>query len=277
MVDAAGYEPYGPLIGTTMRVATWNIWWRFGPFRERQPVIVSTLKAAEPDVICLQEVYWRDGENVAAEIADALGFEHVEAARRSDDGWAFGNAVLSRWPIERVDELPLSAPADADEGRVAIMAEVAGPRGRFQVFCTHLNWRFDHSHVRQLQVRAISEFVGSTRPREFPPVLCGDFNAEATSDEIRMLTGKAETAVRGLMFHDAWEFAGTGEGHTIDVRANPFAAAGLTPPRRIDYVFTGWPKRGGAGAVVHARLLGDVPVDGVFGSDHFGVLADLRY
>lgn len=277
MVEPAGYTPYGPLIETTMRVVTWNVWWRFGPFEERLAAIVATLKRAEPDVVCLQEVYWSDDENLAAAVAEPLGFHHIEAARRAEDGWSFGNAVLSRWPIERTEEMALPAAPEAEEDRLAVMAEVAGPRGRVQVFCTHLNWRFDHSHVRQLQVKALADFVAETRPREFPPVVCGDFNAEPTSDEIRMLTGRAATPVRGLVFHDAWDFAGAGDGHTIDTRVNPFAAAGLTPSRRIDYVFTGWPKRGGAGAVLNAELLGHEAVGGVFGSDHYGVVADLRY
>ena len=31
------------------------------------------------------------------------------------------------------------------------------------------------------------------------------------------------------------------------------------------------------GHILAARVLGDVAVDGVFGSDHLGVLAELRY
>ena len=42
-------------------------------------------------------------------------------------------------------------------------------------------------------------------------------------------------------------------------------------------MFTGFPKTGGAGHCVHAELVGTDEVDGVMPSDHFGVLADLRY
>ena len=79
-----------------------------------------------------------------------------------------------------------------------------------------------------------------------------------------------------LVFADAWETAGTGPGTTWD-NANPYAAAALEPDRRIDYVFTGWPKSGGAGHAVSCRRVADEPIDDIWPSDHFGVVAELRY
>ena len=59
------------LIDTTVRVASWNLWWRFANWEERLPVVIDRLLAADPDVICLQEV-WHDGETSSAHhIADA--------------------------------------------------------------------------------------------------------------------------------------------------------------------------------------------------------------
>lgn len=46
---------------------------------------------------------------------------------------------------------------------------------------------------------------------------------------------------------------------------------------RIDHVLSAWPRRGGAGHPVHCEVIGDEPVGGVVASDHYGVLADLRY
>jgi hypothetical protein len=42
-------------------------------------------------------------------------------------------------------------------------------------------------------------------------------------------------------------------------------------------VMVGLPKLGGVGHVRAARIIGDEPVGGILGSDHFGVAADLRY
>ena len=269
--------PYGALVETRLRVLTWNLWWRFGPWERRRPAIAATIAALDPDVVALQEVWGEPGgTSFAAELAEGLGHHHAFAARLELDGVAFGNAVLSRWPITSSTPTPLPAPADADEQRLVLRADIEGPRGPLQVFSTHLNWRFDHSAVRQQQVRATAEVVAAARPRTYPPILCGDFNAVPDSDEVRMLTGRAAVPVEGLVFHDAWEAAGQGPGWTWS-NTNPYAALDLEPDRRIDYVFVGWPKAGGAGHVTSCEVVGTEPVDGVVPSDHYAVLAELRY
>lgn len=276
--------PYGPLLETRLRVATWNLWWRFGPWEERRPAIEATLARLDADVICLQEV-WDDGEVCfAAELAEGLGFHHAYGARLDIDGVGFGNAVLSRWPITGHEVLPLPAEPDLEELRTCVRADIDGPRGSLQVFSTHLNWRFDQSGTRQAQVRSICSFIAASRPeggRSFPPILCGDFNADPDSDEIRMLNGRAATPEPKLVFHDAWEVAGEPSGSSDDgttwSNRNPYAALDLEPDRRIDYVFVGWPKAGGAGHVTRTTVEGLEPVDGVVASDHLAVVAELRY
>jgi endonuclease/exonuclease/phosphatase family metal-dependent hydrolase len=47
------------------------------------------------------------------------------------------------------------------------------------------------------------------------------------------------------------------------------------PPRRIDYVLVRSDDRGPTLRVNSCRRLFDQPVDGVWASDHFGVVADL--
>ncbi len=38
------------------RIMTWNVWWRFGPrWRDRQPVLLRTIRDVRPDVVALQE------------------------------------------------------------------------------------------------------------------------------------------------------------------------------------------------------------------------------
>jgi endonuclease/exonuclease/phosphatase family metal-dependent hydrolase len=266
-------------------VLTWNLWWRFGPWEERQPAIAATIERLDPDVVCLQET-WADA---VAGLADRLGYHHAYTSRLDYDGVGFGNGVLARWPLSGNETLALPAPEGADEMRTCLRADVAHPdhpEAPLQVFSTHLNWRFDQSDVRQDQVRAICRFVADSPERSFPPILCGDFNAEPDSDEIRMLTGKAALPVPKLVFNDGWAVAGgssggagagaaSGSGETWS-NVNPYARLDLEPDRRIDYVFAGWPKAGGGGQVLDCRVVGDEPVDDVWPSDHFGVLATLR-
>ena len=269
-------------LDTRLTVVSWNLWWRFGPWAERQPAIAATLQRLAPDIVCLQEVWeQRDGVRQADQLAAALGGYHVaHAAGLGLDlaSESLGNSILSRWPIRAHEARPLPAPPGLDELRVVLRAEIGGPRGPVEVFVTHLNWRMDQSDVRQDQVRAICEFIAETTDqRTFPPVLAGDFNAEPDSDEIRMLTGMRTVPVPKLVFLDAWRTAGDGgPGYTWS-NANRFATVDCEPDRRLDYVFVGYPRDEGAGEVVAARVEATDVVDGIHPSDHYAILAEVRY
>ena len=96
------------------------------------------------------------------------------------------------------------------------------------------------------------------------------------SEEIRALTGLTTAAAPGLVFHDAWVAAGKGEGITWSSE-NTFAAAEFEPDRRIDYIFAGHPKARGRGHVKEIKIIGGSAENGIWPSDHFAVVAELRY
>jgi endonuclease/exonuclease/phosphatase family metal-dependent hydrolase len=274
-----GEDTVEPATGR-LRVATWNLWWHFGPWERRQPAIVETMRAVDADVWCIQEVFrGRGASDQAEELASALGGYHVAHASRFDPDRfeeSIGNAVLSRYPITAWEMRELSAPAGLDELRLVVRADIEAPTRPVEVFSTHLNYRLDQSDVRQLQVRQLCEFVDETTDRRVaPPIVCGDFNADPESEEMRMMTGLAAVPVPKLVFIDGWRAGGQGPGCTWDNR-NTFAAADHEPDRRIDYVLVGYPRERGVGQVVHAELVGAEPVDGVWPSDHLGVVADIR-
>jgi len=265
------------LIETKLRVLTWNIWWRYGPWESRRAVIVETLRQLDCDVIALQEVWQDDETNLAAELASELGYYHVFASSMEREGFGFGNAILSRWPINHSETVMLFGAEENGEGRLALFAEIDGPRGSLPFFNTHLNWKFEHSHIRQRQVADLARFVDSKNPIAFPPIVCGDFNADPGSEELRMLTGLTTCPVEGLAFHDAWIAAGSdGPGFTWNT-ANPYAAKVLEPNRRIDYILVGFPQVNGAGHVVGCQVVAKDPINNLYPSDHYGVLAQLRY
>jgi endonuclease/exonuclease/phosphatase family metal-dependent hydrolase len=270
-----------PVVDTRLRVLTWNVWWRFGPWEARQPAIVETLRRVDADVICLQESWeTRGGESQPAAIAEALGYSHAYAAGLGLDlaEESMGNAVLSRWPITAARAAALPAGDGLEEWRSVMRVEIDGPRGPLQVFNAHLNSRLDQSHVRQQQVASICQFIGDTSEgRTFPAILCGDFNADHEAAEIRQLTGHAAAPTPKLVFFDAWRAAGSaGPGWTWS-RLNPFTASAPEPSRRIDYVFVGYPKDGARGEVLSAEVEGIEAVDGVLPSDHYAVCAEVRY
>ena len=108
------------------------------------------------------------------------------------------------------------------------------------VYSTHLQPMPAQAAHRVQQVLFIDDAVGrSCDPSaSMPPILCGDFNAEPMSDEIRFLTAKAVIDGRSTYFQDAWAVVHDGGGITWDP-ANDLAAGANEPPQRIDYVFVG--------------------------------------
>lgn len=263
-------------MSTTLRIVTWNVWHRFGPWEERQAAIEAVLRQVDADVVCLQEAFEeRGGRSQPAELAAALGLvEHRSYARSWNGDLGFGNAILSRWPVERWQGRPLPPHPRHEEWRGVLGASLRTPAGRLDVFTTHLNYRLAQSAVRQHQVRSIAAFVGAwARGRRLPAVLTGDFNAEPTSDEMRMLTGRADLGVEGMVFVDAWEKGGDGGPGATWTAANPFAAS-PEPDRRIDYVLVE-PGFSPPARVTDCRRIGHGPVEGVWPSDHLGVVAEL--
>src|SRR6266540_3608929 len=125
------------LIDTRLRVATWNVWWRFGPWEDRHPAIAETLRRIDADVIALQEVWdVDDGPGQSEALADALGYDNVFASGFDAGEASFGNAVLSRWPIAASDTRTLPTTPSTDEFRVALKVEVDAPRSRSHVSCS---------------------------------------------------------------------------------------------------------------------------------------------
>jgi endonuclease/exonuclease/phosphatase family metal-dependent hydrolase len=48
---------FGPLLDTRLRVVTWNLWGRGGPFEARLDAIAATLDDVAADLGALQEVW----------------------------------------------------------------------------------------------------------------------------------------------------------------------------------------------------------------------------
>jgi endonuclease/exonuclease/phosphatase family metal-dependent hydrolase len=199
-----------------VRVASWNLWWRFGPWQRRRDAIAAMLADARPDVCGLQEVWAGRGENQAALLAEQLGMHWAWTPspapqrwqqRLGDPAMQVGNAILSRWPITEQASQPLPGEG-ADGGRTVLFARVQTPTGRLLFFTTQLTSTIGQSAVRCQQVAALCRFVAAHTNPEFPPVVTGDLNTEPDADEIRLLGGhKTAPVVPGLVLVDAWSYA----------------------------------------------------------------------
>lgn len=272
------YAPYGELVESTLRVVTWNVWGRHGDsWKGRQAGIEQELLETEPDIVCLVEAWAQGDVTQPGLIAEATGLSHhVFLGGWEVEDWASGLGVVSRWPLGDPTRRSLRAEDGSGFGE-AVHVVVDGPRGPIHLFLAALDYPLDGSATRQHQVRELCAFVREAGSRRSLTMLCGDFNAGPDSDEIRLLTGRSAPPVPGVVFYDSWEVAGDGSpGHTW-CNQNPLAALGLYPDRRFDYVFSAWPRLGGVGHPVASRLLGVRPPGQPELSDHYGVVADLRY
>jgi endonuclease/exonuclease/phosphatase family metal-dependent hydrolase len=272
------YAPYGRLVESVVRVATWNVWGRYGPDGEaRHAGLADALAAVEPDLICLVET-WKLGESSQPQrVAQRLRlpYHHFVGDWRQED-WVSGIGLVSRWPMTQPTQRPLRSKEGLGTGQVVHVA-VDGERGQIQLFAAVLDYPLDASAIRQDQVKQLAAFIQEMASRRDPVILCGDFNAGPDADEIRMLTGRSAVASPGIVFYDSWEVAGDGSPGYTWSNTNPLAAIGLYPNRRFDYIFSAWPRRGGVGHPIRCTLLGtDAPADHQL-SDHYGLAADLRY
>jgi len=140
---------------------------------------------------------------------------------------------------------------------------------------------------RQSEPRELLQWLDQTLPEDAPNVLMGDFNAVPTAQEIRWLL--AEDYV------DTWaRMHGSEPGFTWDPNLNlniqihyhlpePDApvpwhtklnAENEQIRKRIDYIFV---KNVPPGYIQRSEIVFEQPVNGLHPSDHFGVLAVIRF
>jgi endonuclease/exonuclease/phosphatase family metal-dependent hydrolase len=271
------YAPYGPVVESSMRIVTWNVWGRYGEWEARQHGIEEALVASAPDIVCLVESWCRAEDTQASRTAARLGFAHHDfVGDWKQEDWISGIGLTSRWPFTLGERRPLRGPDGEGVGE-AVSVPVEGERGLIQLFVVILDYPLGASAVRQAQVRQLTAFITETTSQRHPVVVCGDFNSPPESDEIRLLTGLSATPQPGLVFYDAWEMAGDGTAGYTWSNENPLAALAMYPNRRFDYVLSAWPRLGAVGHPVHCQRLGVLPAEKPQLSDHYGVLADLQY
>ena len=275
-----------------MRIMTWNVQGRVGDWAARHGALRSSIERTAPDVLTMQESWVEpDGTTQAARLGAEVGLHAVTAAdlagfdRYPEAPYWVVNAVLARWPlsIERLCALPDER--GEPTWRHVLVTRVHRPAaegGPFVVAGTHLEHGLEQSARRCAQLTALMNHLADTlgdetrRRRSLPAILAGDLNCTPESDEYRRATGLTAGPVPDFTLVDAWAAAGnTDPGHTWSA-GNPLVPRlAIHPHRRLDYVMVSTPRRRGAGHVDRCFLAGTAPVEGVWASDHFAVVAEV--
>jgi endonuclease/exonuclease/phosphatase family metal-dependent hydrolase len=229
-----------------MRILTFNVQNDEGDPR-RTDLINRELRRLAPDIVALQEVRFpRQLERLLA--GTGLTATHQQQVLPDSPEEYGGTAVATRWP-HTVDEVCESEPG----ARFHWWTLTIVTSNDLRIVAPTTPWEPEAAAARESQARRIRP-SGRT-------VVAGDLNATPGSASIRRIR-KA--------FLDAWERSGDGPGDTWTA-GNPLADTTKGQAGRIDYVFVSQELE-----VVAARRVGTEPVDGVWLSDHYGVLVDVR-
>jgi endonuclease/exonuclease/phosphatase family metal-dependent hydrolase len=251
-----------------LRVLSFNILHDFPRFRHletRLAHIAAAVRELDPDVICLQEVPWRWG-NAAQRLAEELGLNYVYV-RANGNRWAIlfeeGEAILSRYPLQRADFLELAPQAGFFQRRMALRATVDTPWGPLRIFATHLT--HDNPAANRGQAASLAAFVAHSG--EGPAVVAGDFNAVEESPQIQAL-GWVDTYRQAHPYDPGYTCCVDNLGGEPDQAFT----------QRIDFVFLVTDE--GQARVLSSRRVLDEPFRTAGGwlwaSDHAGVLSEIQ-
>jgi endonuclease/exonuclease/phosphatase family metal-dependent hydrolase len=272
-----------PVPAPTLRVMTLNLMGRQEAWPARRQVVAAMLSELRPDVICLQDVIRQEDDDQAAEILGS-SYRLIHQMNRAADG--SGVSIASRWPVQSVHEVDLRVTARAALFPCTVFAariEAAPALGDVLVVNKRTSFQFGAELERELEAvaaaRLIEELV-ATKPAHV--VLASDLNAAPETASVRFWTGRQSLGGMSVCYQDAWEVTHGSEpeeaGHTF-TRANPLVARGempFEPGRRIDYVLVRCADHGPTLEVVSCARVLDQPAGGVWPSDHYAVLAELR-
>ena len=267
MTSGATARPPGHL-----RVLTYNV---LSPehhdWRRRQEVIRAGIAELAPDLVALQEVV--DPDDVLEP-----GYTAVAHSQRSADG--VGAVLASRWPVRWWRELDLRVTERVTLPWSAVVAaaiEAAPPIGPLLFVHHKPTYEYGFVRERELQAVAAARFVEDLA-FDGHVVVAGDFDDTSASAAVRFWTGSQSLDGFGVCYEDAWRAVHGDEAGLTFFPRNPLVPAGEMPlerGRRIDYVLVRCGPYGPTLDVAGCDRAFTDPVDGVWASDHLGVVADL--
>ncbi|GIQ67384.1 endonuclease [Xylanibacillus composti] len=199
--------------------------------------IAQVIRQEQANIVALQEVdsyLWRSGfQNQVEELARELGMNWAFAPSLKLGRFAYGNAILSHYPIVSATSLSLGG---LRENRILLKAVVATDWGEIEVFTTHLGLS-EKERERQMPL-----LLRHLERAQEPAFLLGDFNMEAAHPLLQLLPERwnklEQTEKRGTIMGN----------------------------REIDHIYAVWPEAA-------AMRVQEVYVPVTIASDHLPVVA----
>jgi len=176
--------------------------------------IAALIRAADPDIVTLQEVDSvtdRTGRiDQAAVLAERTGMHHAFGRFMPYQGGAYGMAVLSRWPIREAMNWRLT---DGEEPRTALGVRVQPPGTDEELLVVGIHF-YRTAEERLAQATDLEEIL---RAETSPVILAGDFNSTPGSEVMAYLGA-------------SWTILDKGDDR--------FTFPSYAPEREIDFVLT---------------------------------------
>ncbi|MCC6389013.1 MAG: endonuclease/exonuclease/phosphatase family protein [Bryobacterales bacterium] len=234
----------------TIRIATYNIHKCQGmDGRVRPERIVRVLEEINADVVALQEVHSVENHRAEADqsryIAEALDMRFIHAEARKLHGGAYGNVLLSRFPVDSHHNVDITH--TGREERSVLRADIAVEGRSLHFFNLHLGTGY---FERRFQARALMEHRVLRAP---------DLSGE------RIVMGDLNEWTRGLVTHTLTE-----ELRRVDLELPLFRRRtypALLPFLHLDYIYYEHTLRARDAFFHHSRL-------SLIASDHLPLVAD---
>jgi endonuclease/exonuclease/phosphatase family metal-dependent hydrolase len=240
----------------SFRIATYNIHKCRGLDRRVRPErIVEVLKETDADVIALQEVVGMDHpdrqHNQVRWIADELGFDYRIGGNRRLYSTAYGNAVLTRFPIAVSHNHDVTWRKSEPRGCLEVVLELPAKNitRRLRIFNVHLGTGF---FERRYQSKRLLEVLGHGSKQPAPRVVLGDFN-------------EWPRGVTSLLLETHFN---TAEPQRRLGRARSYP--GILPLAHVDHIYYDHPLEAVKVSIHRTRLA-------LIASDHLPVVAEFRF
>lgn len=157
-----------------------------GKFRPDR--ILRVLQSLDVDALGLQEVGWalrgRAGFDQFAFLERETGLTVIPGLVRHHADAHFGNAILTRHPVEAMDAFDLGLPYHSPRGGLEVRLKIAGRLVRLITVHLGLNPLERRLQIKRLLPRLVAE-------PNLPTLLCGDMNHwrrdSASMDRLRAL------------------------------------------------------------------------------------------
>lgn len=251
-----------------MKCMTFNLWNYQRDWRKRRELIAGIIVENAPDMVALQEsrhdFRFESGRGQGEQLAKLTGY-HATCGLgqvyipflRADEGLC----TLTKDPPRRVMSRRLTRiPHERDDSnqRLCLGVTMRCDGVEVHVYNTHFSLS---AEARLSNASEVIRFIRE-QSASIPTVLMGDLNAEPEEACIQLLTGAKRQDGAPAEFLDCWT--------VVCPEDSGYTYASFDPVRRIDYVLA----RNLVNTPSAASLVGSQSIEGVYPSDHLGIVVD---